>query len=59
MFEGTEKKDTFKFKHERNWLQYELNKQTLQIIKNLPSARNVDDASQAKNHFDDLAHWIK
>ena len=41
--------DTFKFRHEGNRVQYEVNEQILQIAQNLSSAFNNCDASEAKD----------
>ena len=70
-FEGIEKKlqqpsnknatmeDTFKFKRKGKRVQFEFNEKILQIIQNLSSALNNDDASKANNLCDDLTAKLK
>ena len=70
-FEGIEKKlqqtsnknakmeDTFKFKRKGKRVQFEFNKKILQIVQNLSSALNNDDASEANDLCDDLTAKLK
>ena len=70
-FEGIKKKlqqpsnknpkigDTFKFKHKGNRIQFEIKQQTLQIVENLSSALNSDDASKVNDVCGDLTAKLK
>ena len=70
-FEGIEKKlqqpshksakikNTFKFKHKGNRIQFEFNQQILQIVENLSSALNNDDTSEANDLCGDLTAKLK
>ena len=70
-FEGIEKKlqqpsnknakieDTFKFKHKGNRIQFEFNQQILQIVKNLSSAFNNDDTTEAIDLYGGLTAKLK
>ena len=51
--------DIFKFKHERNRVQFEFNNQILQIVQNLLSALNNDNPSEANDLCDDLTAKLK
>ena len=51
--------DIFKFKHKSNRVQFEFNKQILQILQNLSSALNNDDPSEANDLCDDLTAKLK
>ena len=52
-------KDTFKFKHKGNRIQFEFNQRILQIIENLSSALNNDDTSEANDLCDKLTVKLK
>ena len=49
----------FKFKHKQNRVQFEFKNQILQIVQNLSSALNNDDASEANDLCDDLTAKLK
>ena len=51
--------NTFKFKQKGRRLQFELNKQILQIVQNLSSAVNNEDASKANDLCNDLTAKLK
>ena len=51
--------DIFKFKQKGNRIKLEFNQQILQLVKNLPSALNNDDTSEANDLCDDLAAKLK
>ena len=52
-------KDTFKFKHKGDRIQFEFNQRILQIIENLSSALNNDDTSEANDLCDELTVKLK
>ena len=52
-------KDTFKFKHKGNRIEFEFNQRILQIIENLSSALNNDDTSEVNDLCDELTVKLK
>ena len=56
---NTKIEDTFKFRHKGNRVQFEFNEQILQIVQNLSSVLNNDDASEANDLCDELTAKLK
>ena len=56
---NTKIEDTFKFRHKGNRVQFEFNEQILEIVQNLSSVLNNDDASEANDLCDELTAKLK